>query len=131
MAENPLPADVRDLIAHALLTMEHVEVLLALAADGTRGWTAAEVAAAVRGNPASVAGRLEDLVASGLATREGDAGDGVYRYAPKSAALRAATIGLAEMYRTKPVSLVKAIYARPPAAVQYFADAFRVRKPGT
>ena len=106
-------------------------MLLALAADGARAWTAAAVAAEVRGNAASVAGRLEDLVASGLVAREGDAGDGRYRYAPKNATLRAATTGLAEMYRTKPVSLVKAIYARPPAAVQSFADAFRVRKPGS
>lgn len=131
MAEHPLPENVRDLVAQHLPTMEHVEVLLALAVDGTRGWTAGEVAAEVRGSATSVAARLEDLVTSGLVSREGDAAAGRYRYAPNSAALRAATVSLAEMYRTKPVSLVKAIYARPSAAVQSFADAFRVRKPGS
>jgi hypothetical protein len=131
VADHPLPADVRDLIAHHLPSMEHVEALLTLAAEGAPARTAPDVAAELRGNPASVAGKLEDLVASGLVARDGDAGEGTYRYAPNSATLRAATTGLAEMYRTKPVSLVKAIYARPPAAVQSFADAFRVRKPGS
>lgn len=131
MAEHPLPENVRDLVAHHLPSMEHVEVLLALAAEGKPARTAEDIAGELRGNPASVAGKLEDLVASGLVARDGDPGDGKYRYAPNSATLRAATTGLAEMYRTKPVSLVKAIYARPPAAVQSFADAFRVRKPGS
>ncbi|NUO63490.1 MAG: MarR family transcriptional regulator [Gemmatimonadaceae bacterium] len=131
MADHPLPADVRDLIAHHLPTMEHVEVLLALAAAGAKTRTAGDIATELRGNAASVATRLEDLVASGLVAREGPESDGAFRYAPNSVTLRTATTGLAEMYRTKPVSLVKAIYARPPAAVQSFADAFRVRKPGS
>jgi len=34
---------------------------------------------------------------------------------------------LADLYHTKPVSLVRAIYDRPARAAQTFADAFRIR----
>jgi hypothetical protein len=63
-------------------------------------------------------------------------GDGpdAYRYAPADDAARRAVDALAEMYQTKPVTLIRAIYSRPatptkPAtAVQSFADAFRLRR---
>jgi hypothetical protein len=35
---------------------------------------------------------------------------------------------LAEMYHTRPVTLVRAIYERPARAVQSFANAFRLRE---
>lgn len=123
-----LPQDVRDLLAGHLASMEHVEVLLFLAGDEARSWTAGEIAAVTHTPAASVTARLEELVASGLVSPSLSARDS-YRYLPRTAAMRNAVRSLEEMYRTKPVTLIKAIYDRPASAVQSFADAFRFRKP--
>ena len=126
---EPLPQDVRDLLTRHLATMEHVEVLLTLARDEARSWRAAELAAVTHTAVASVTTRLEELVAGGFASAAPAGTSGTYRYAPGTAEMRAAVSSLDEMYRTKPVTLIKAIYERPASAVQSFADAFRLRKP--
>ena len=128
---EPIPQDVRDLLARHLATMEHVEVLLALAGDDTRTWSAGEVAGVTHTPVASVTARLDELVAGGFVTTAPSAGGGAhgYRYSPKTAEMQSAVSSLEEMYRTKPVTLIKAIYERPTSAVQSFADAFRIRKP--
>ena len=125
---EPLPQDVRDLLTRHLATMEHVEVLLTLARDEARSWNAGEVAAVTHTPVTSVAVRLEELVAGGFATPAPTGGSDAYRYAPGTAEMRSAVSSLEEMYRTKPVTLIKAIYERPASAVQSFADAFRLRK---
>lgn len=126
---EPLPEAVRDLLARQLPTMEHVEILLALAGDDARAWSASELAALTHTTAPSVTSRLEELVAGGLAVRAPGAAGDAHRYAPQTPELRSAVESLDEMYRTKPVTLIKAIYARPASPVQSFADAFRVRKP--
>lgn len=125
---DPLPQDVRDLLGRHLATMEHVEVLLALAGDEARSWNADEVAAVTHTPVASVTARLEELVAGGFASPSTSDGTRTYRYSPGTAEMRSAVRSLEEMYRTKPVTLIKAIYERPASAVQSFADAFRIRK---
>lgn len=123
-----VPHEVSDLLARQLPTMEHVEVLLSLASDETRAWSVGEVAARVHAPSASVADRLTELVAAGLASAAPSATAAAYQYAPQTPTLRRAVELLEEMYRTKPVTLIKAIYERPAPAVQSFADAFRLRK---
>ena len=95
--------------------MDHVAVLLAMRADPATLHDRADIVERVQ----------RDLLSSQLVQRAGDA----CRYAPASDMIP--TIDeLAEMYRTKPVTLVRALYDRPARAVQSFADAFRLRKPG-
>lgn len=123
-----VPQDVRDLLTRHLATMEHVESLLALAGDEARSWSPVEIAAVTHTSAASVTARLEELVTPGFVVRAPSAGGDSYRYSPRTAEMRNAVSSLEEMYRTKPVTLIKAIYERPASAVQSFADAFRIRK---
>ena len=125
---EPLPQDVRDLLTRHLATMEHVEVLLALAGDEARTWHSGDIAAVTHTPAPSVTARLEELVAGGFASPVASAGKNGYRYSPRTTEMRNAVSALEEMYRTKPVTLIKAIYDRPASAVQSFADAFRFRK---
>ncbi|HEU4563828.1 MAG TPA: hypothetical protein VFS05_04225 [Gemmatimonadaceae bacterium] len=124
MIPEPLPKEVRELIALHLATMEHVEILLLLARDAARAWTAPAAAAELRGSIASTTAKLEALAAAGLAARDKQAEGTLYRYVPSTAALRSAVSSLADVYRLRPVTLVRAIYDRPPPAVKSFADAF-------
>jgi hypothetical protein len=72
--------------------------------------------------------RLADLVNSALAVKEGPPGLERYRYQPSGLPLRQAVEQLVEAYRTRPVSLIRVVYERPPESAQRFADAFRLRK---
>jgi len=105
--------------------MDHVALLLALREQPEIAHASASLADRVRLDR-SVADRvLQDLVASRLARQEGDTF--IYAAAPQ---VRPVVDELAEMNRTRPVTLVRAIYDRPSRAALSFADAFRLRKPG-
>lgn len=105
--------------------MDHVALLLALREQPEVAHPASSLAGRVRLDRAVADRVLHDLVVAHLARQEGDA----FIYAPASQA-RPAVDELAEMNRTRPVTLVRAIYDRPSRAALSFADAFRLRKPG-
>jgi hypothetical protein len=127
VADNALPAEVRQLIARHLATMEQVDVLLLLVRAGGEWRTADEIRSELRLDAKGVAARtFDELCAARLI--EDDGGNPVrYRYAPADPRDRAAVDLLALAYNERPVTLVRAIYARPTPA-QSFADAFRLRK---
>ena len=125
MSSDSLPAALRSLILHHMPSMDHVAVLLATRADPGALHDHADIVERTRLDRDVVERALRDLVSSQLVQRAGDR----CRYAPASE--MAPTVDeLAEMYRTRPVTLVRALYDRPARAVQSFADAFRLRKPG-
>lgn len=127
MSSSELPSEVRQLIARHLASMEQVDVLLVLARAPERGQSAAEISRALRISEQGVAPRtFEELRAAGLIAMDGS-NPARYRYAPQSPADRAAVEMLALAYNERPVTLVRAIYARP-TPEQSFADAFRLRK---
>lgn len=117
-----IPADVRELVRQRVPTMDHVEILMRLYEVGAPV-TPQELARLSRLGPATVAKATAHLIAEGLVSR--DAATGTFAYAA-SAGDRATVDALATMYNTKPVTLVKLVYSQPPAALQSFADAFRV-----
>lgn len=127
MTQDALPAPVLDLVAHSIASMEQIDVLLALQADGAVSWQADEMARKLQIAPAAAAASLAALKSARLAEVSPDGG---YRYAPGSAALRDAVAQLVVAYNTRPVTLIKAIYNRPPKAITSFADAFRIRGSG-
>jgi hypothetical protein len=120
---DELPTEVRELIARNLASMEHVDVLLVLHRAPERHWSAAGLAGELHSNVASVTRTLRDLATSGLVAEGGDG----FHFAPASPGLRRATELLLEAYNARPVTLVRAIYDRPPSAVKSFADAFRLK----
>jgi hypothetical protein len=126
MSGSDLSAAVQSLINHHIPSMDHVAVLLALHGTPEQAHGSADVARQTRVERDVVDRTLRELAASHLIRRDGDQ----FQYAPPSA-LRGAVDELAEMYRTRPVTLVRAVYERPARAIQSFADAFRLRQEGT
>ena len=86
--------------------------------------TAAALAEDVRTSVDDARVVLGDLVRSGLAS--GTEEEAWINPADTERASNAAMI--ADANARFPVQLIRAIYERPPSAVQSFADAFRVRK---
>ncbi|HYW33382.1 MAG TPA: hypothetical protein VE869_17910 [Gemmatimonas sp.] len=121
MSKSGLPAAVQHLIWHKLRTVDHVAVLLAVRTAGVGSANTASAQAMV--SPPLAAEILEELTQRGLLERHGTE----YRFNPDEA-LDGAVAQLAEMYNTKPVTLVRAIYDRPVHVIKQFADAFRLRR---
>ena len=123
-----IPERVRRLVHEHLPSMEHVELLLLLVNSEKEGFLPSDAAKQLGVDSELTARRLADLVNSGLAVKEGPPGLERYRYHPSDLDLRQAVEQLVDAYRTRPVSLIRVVYERPPESAQRFADAFRLRK---
>ena len=127
--ESGLGPEVRRLIASQLASMDHVEVLLLLHRSAPAALTQAAVARETRRPAELLSVVMSDLVRGGLASRaSGPEGDDTFAYAPQSESLRRDVEQLVAVYNERPVTLIRAVYDRPPEPVTSFADAFRLRK---
>ncbi|CAN5729898.1 hypothetical protein BH23GEM6_BH23GEM6_21640 [soil metagenome] len=126
MNQGDLSPEVRRFLAERIDSAEQLDILLLLAKQAERDWTALEVSQAIYTVPASATMRLESLVSAGFVTSSGESDPG-YRYAPESDPIRQQIAALAEAYRSDRVSVIKFIFAKPADPVQSFADAFRLR----
>jgi hypothetical protein len=124
-----IPYEVTALLRRALPSMVHIEVLLLLARDPARSWSAAAAATEVHSTPELAAAALADLHAARLVVPEGEGQPPSYRIDQRDELATSAVASLREMYERRPVTLIRAVYERPPSAVKAFADAFRVRPP--
>ncbi len=127
-ADAGLPAEVLDLIANHLESVDQAELLLLLARDDERAWTVDEAAHELRQDAPDSLSLANKLAGSGLLDSSAGPRGVVFRYAPRTPALRYAVESLKKAYDTRPVTLVKAIYDRPPSAVRSFAESFRLRE---
>lgn len=124
-----LGPEVRRLIASHLASMDHVEVLLLLHRSAPAAVTQVDAARETRRPVELLTTVMADLVNSGLASRApGPGGDDSFSYAPQSESLRHDVDELVAVYNERPVTLIRAVYDRPPESVKSFADAFRLRK---
>lgn len=124
-----IPFEVTTLLRRALPSMVHIEVLLLLAKDPSTSWDAAAAALQIHSTPALTAAALADLQSAKLAIVAPGADPPAYRIDNSDELTTSAIASLREMYERRPVTLIRAVYERPPSAITAFADAFRVRPP--
>lgn len=122
MADNDLPPEVLRLLDTFVPSMDHVELLLKLHESAGAPMTVDELVARGHIDRAAVLRILRDFEAARVVHET----DGAYRYTP-SPKDQEAVRSLMDMYNSRPVTLVRAIYARP-TPVKSFADAFRIRR---
>ena len=112
----------------AIPAVEAAELLLAFMLDPARAWSLQEVLASlgpgIRLSAAEAARYVEGLQGRLLATVEGDR----IRYQPASEELAAHARTLQRVYRERPVTLIRLIYALRDSKIRSFADAFKLRK---
>lgn len=102
-----LPPNVLRLVERSLASMDHVELLLRLRAEPEAVLSASELARIVPGSRDRANECLADLERAGLAERV----DHDYRYTADHDERRVVD-ELADTYRTRPVTLIRAIYGR-------------------
>ena len=130
MSQGELPYEVRALLHRALPSMVHVEAVLLLAKSPSESFRPDAVAPRIGATTETVAAALGDLVTAKLAEQTPDRTPPEFRFAATDVSMVNAVATLQEMYDRRPVTLVKAVYDRPPNAAKAFADAFRVRPKG-
>lgn len=120
MDEPTLPTEVMRLINDSLPSVDHVEILFRISRQGeaTADWLARDSHI----ETATLTRVLQDLQSAKLIVGDG----GTYRVTqnPRD---RAAVEEFATTYNARPVTLIRAVYARP-SPLRSFADAFRLRR---
>lgn len=102
-----------------------LELLCLLRKHGERGWTRAEIVAALRASDLIVEQSLTALTAAGIVTVSAD---GNVRYQPASADLDR-LVGAAEaLYQRSPDAVRRLIVTSATSNLTAFADAFRLRR---
>jgi hypothetical protein len=122
VADNDLAPEVNRLIDVVVASMDHVDLLRVLSAEPITPVDAETLATAVRIDRRVAGAALQDLVAASLVNER----DGAFVFAA-SPRDREAVAALVQAYNTRPVTLIRAIYARP-KPIKAFADAFRLRR---
>lgn len=124
MHDDHVPEGIRLLLSRNLHTVDHVTVLVALHDARNQAHTAESMSRTARLSQLQAAVVLDQLKTAGFASQSAS---GYIYHLERHDPL--AVDELAEMYHTRPVTLIRAIYDRPAAPVRSFADAFRIRKP--
>ena len=127
MVDSRLPDDVRVFVQNHVASMPHLEALLLLSGSPGESLPVEAVAEPIGVAPDAAAKVLRDLLASSLVAEEGAGASARYCFAPGNESLRRAAESLSDMYSRFPVQVIRAVYERPPSAVQQLADAFRLR----
>lgn len=123
-AAAELPREVITLLHRSLPSMVHIELLLLLLRTLPRAWSTNDAALELRSSPELVAATSDDLVDARLALRDAS---GAVCFNAENDATMAAVMALQDVYNRRPVTLITALYRRPPSAVQAFSDAFKLR----
>jgi hypothetical protein len=126
-----IPPRVRQFIADHIDSVMQLEMLLLVAAQPQRAWTAKDLADLLRIDPAWVDSQLRAMAAGGLVTEQADPPPPAFRFEPRSAELSQAVDELARTYADRRVTVIGLIFAKPIDKIRSFADAFRIRKDKT
>ena len=120
------PEDLGRFIRRSLPSYRAAEVLVHVARDEARSWTAEEIAEAIPALAADAVRKdLDHLAREELLAAEPD---GRYRFAPRTEESRAGVALLVEAYDRRPVTLVRIMDSLATERIRSFADSFRLKK---
>ncbi len=126
MSRETLPRSALRFLLESIESVEQIEILLRLAADPTRAWTADAIAKELRSSPRSTRRWLDNLKAQRLLSYQQSSGE--FRFAPQTDELKDRVTELAGLYSTFRVAIIEVIFNKPAARLRSFADAFKIRE---
>ena len=123
MADDPIPADLRDFILRYIDSVAHLEALLLLRASPETAWEAVAVAARLYSSAEQAGEVLAQLCDERLLVCE----NGLYRYGGQPPEHIAMIDRLADSYAKQLIPITNLIHSKP-RRIRQFADAFKFRK---
>lgn len=127
MADESIGPDVAELIEHHIRSVGHLEALTFMYQRRDRAWTPLQLSEELRTNVSYAQRQLRDLTSSGLLKVHKNE-PLTYEYASESQKMDRAVESLIDLYKTRRVTVIDAIYARSIETVKGFADAFIIKK---
>ena len=115
--------DLLRFIGSSFRSVWSLELLLLLKAE-PRAWSRPELISALRASELVVNKALEELLAAGVISLEGDAA----RYSPANTDIGLCVDAVEKLYRARPDAVRRAIVSSTASGATAFADAFRLRK---
>lgn len=126
MKDSELSREVRELIFTSVPTLDALELLVCLARCPGRIWTLQQLAEAI---PQLKQAEAQDNLSLFVARRLVRAAGEGHEFAPGTAPLAEAVVGLLRAYEERPVTLIRTVYAiADERKIQSFADAFRLKR---
>lgn len=125
MPRDQLPPNIREFIGRNVRSLEQLEILLLVARDHETVWTVQSVYDVILSTKPSVERWLDEFSRLGLLRKEPHL-ESTYRFiAAEKDATEIRELG--QLYRTKPVRIIEAIFNAGRNSAQSFADAFRIK----
>jgi DNA-binding MarR family transcriptional regulator len=127
---DPFPEEIKRFLDENIRSVEQLEMLRVLGEVPDYEWAAAELAGRLQVQPQAVAPHLAALDSRGLLVSAKRGADLFCRYGPRTPELEEKLGRLLQLYKERPVTMIRMVYARAKEALQTLADAFRLRKEG-
>jgi hypothetical protein len=128
MAVYAIPEDIERFLSANIESIDQLEVLRVLGEQPGTEWCAADLAGEVQTGEQALGAHLAALLSRGLVTSVGQGPDQRWRHGARTSELEGLVGRLLQVYRERPVTLIKMVYAGAGARLRAFADAFRVRE---
>ena len=126
---EPFPHDIKTFLDGNIESIDQLEILRLLGENPERSWDVDSLASEVQTDPATVAAHLTAMSGRGLITVEIRGTEVLGRYGP-APALAELVARLLQLYKERPVTMIKMVYDRAKDPLRNFAEAFRIRKEG-
>jgi DNA-binding transcriptional ArsR family regulator len=125
---EPFPDDLKRFLDGNIEAIEQLEILRLLGDNPDKEWGTAALARDVQAPQPVVVAHVAALYARGLLQSENRGGEVVCRHGARTPELQALVARLLQLYRERPVTMIRMVYSRSDPALRSFSDAFRLRK---
>lgn len=128
VSDASLSNEAREFLRAHIQSLEQLEILGILRSEPEREWTAAAIYERILSSERSIAGRLSQFVANGLASAS-TSSPPTFRYSPREAALDQGAEATLLAYRDRRLLVIETIFRPDTDPAQSFSDAFRFKQP--
>lgn len=108
--------------------MEQLETLRVLSEEKGREWRDVEIARQIQSSTETTVLHLTALASRGLLKNSHHDDCSFYQYGATSPELESQLGRLLELYRQRPVTMIRMVYERPRSSLRDFSNAFKLRK---
>jgi DNA-binding MarR family transcriptional regulator len=109
-------------------SLDQLEILRVIGESPDKQWSAVELAKESQVRSAAIAGHLAALESRGLVKTTTQEAQLVCVYAPRTPELQNMLSQMLQLYRERPVTLIRMVSSRADERLKAFADAFRLGK---
>jgi hypothetical protein len=124
---NKISDELKKFIYLGFDSVEQLDVLLLIHGHPDREWTFSDISRELRSTDASIEKRSRTLEQKSIIAEAG-LKENTIRYIPYSPSVDRLVTELAQIYKTQQYKVMDLIFNKEKAAIESFADSFRIKK---